>query len=50
MAVASQPIEMTSGRGQYRALALRRIVLLCVLLVALCLSLSIDMALGPANM
>jgi iron complex transport system permease protein len=49
MALASQTLETTSGRGQYRALALRRIVILGALLVALCLSLSIDMALGPAN-
>ncbi len=49
MAVATEPLETMSGRGQYRALALRRIAMICALLVALCFSLSVDMALGPAN-
>ncbi|KQT52413.1 MULTISPECIES: FecCD family ABC transporter permease [unclassified Aureimonas] len=37
------------GRGRYRALALKRIVLLAVLLLALFASVCVDMALGPAN-
>ncbi len=49
MAIATEPLETTTGRDQYRALALRRIVLICAMLVALCFSISIDMALGPAN-
>lgn len=49
MAVAVEQIETTAGRDQYRALAFRRIVLICGMLVALFLSVSIDMALGPAN-
>jgi iron complex transport system permease protein len=49
MAVAAEQLETTTGRVQYRALALRRIVLICGMLVALFLSMSIDMALGPAN-
>lgn len=49
MAVAAEQIETTAGRDQYRALAFRRIVLICGMLVALCFSISIDMALGPAN-
>lgn len=38
-----------SGRDQYRALAARRIIILVGLVVALCLSLAADMALGPAR-
>ncbi|MBP1860155.1 FecCD family ABC transporter permease [Rhizobium herbae] len=49
MAVAAEQIETTTGRDQYRALAFRRIALICGMLVALFLSVSIDMALGPAN-
>jgi len=49
MAIAAEQIETTTGRDQYRALAFRRIVLICGMLVALFLSVSIDMALGPAN-
>jgi iron complex transport system permease protein len=49
MAVAAEQLETTTGRDQYRALALRRIALICGMLVALCFSISIDMALGPAN-
>ncbi len=37
------------GREQYRALAFRRIVILVLLTVALCFSIALDMALGPAN-
>ncbi len=44
-------IEATnlSGREQYRALAFRRIAILVLLTVALCFSIALDMALGPAN-
>jgi len=38
-----------TGRAQYRALAWRRIVILCLLLAALLFSMALDMALGPAN-
>lgn len=49
MALAAEQLETTTGRVQYRALAFRRIVLICGMVVALFLSVSIDMALGPAN-
>ncbi|MCL6653145.1 iron-siderophore ABC transporter permease [Agrobacterium rubi] len=39
----------TTGRDQYRALAGRRILILIGLVVALCLSVATDMALGPAR-
>jgi iron complex transport system permease protein len=38
-----------AGREQYRALAFRRIVTLVLLTFALCVSIALDMALGPAN-
>ncbi|KQQ46148.1 MULTISPECIES: iron ABC transporter permease [Rhizobium/Agrobacterium group] len=38
-----------TGREQYRALAARRILILIGLVVALCLSIATDMALGPAR-
>lgn len=38
-----------TGREQYRELAARRIIILIGLLVALCLSMAADMALGPAR-
>ncbi len=38
-----------TGRAQYRALALRRILILLALTIALCFSIALDMALGPAN-
>ncbi|QFY63746.1 iron ABC transporter permease (plasmid) [Rhizobium grahamii] len=44
---ALQPIS--TGRERYRALALRRIVILCLLTAALAFSIAADMALGPAN-
>lgn len=46
--VTDTPAE-TSGREQYRALAGRRILILIGLVVALCLSMAADMALGPAR-
>lgn len=48
MAVSAIETSAT-GRVQYRALALRRIVILLALTVALCFSIALDMALGPAN-
>ncbi|MGV8936121.1 MAG: FecCD family ABC transporter permease [Allorhizobium sp.] len=46
-AIAETKVE--EGRGLYRALSLRRIVLITGLLALLGLSVSVDMALGPAN-
>jgi iron complex transport system permease protein len=48
MAVSAAETTVT-GREQYRALAFRRIVILVLLTVALCFSIALDMALGPAN-
>jgi len=46
-------VEMTgnkvTGKAQYRALALRRIIILCFLFAGLLFSMALDMALGPAN-
>ncbi|CAN7764616.1 iron ABC transporter permease [Ensifer sp. NM-2] len=39
----------STGRVLYRALAFRRIAILSLLVIALCFSISLDMALGPAN-
>ncbi|OHV82707.1 iron ABC transporter permease [Rhizobium sp. LCM 4573] len=49
MASTTEAVFETAGRDRYRALAARRIVILAGLLVALCVSIAIDMALGPAN-
>ncbi len=49
MASFSQVQAEATGREQYRALAFRRILILVALTAALCLSISADMALGPAN-
>lgn len=49
MTVAAEQLETTPGGVQYRALAFRRIVLIGGMVAALLLSMSIDMALGPAN-
>jgi len=49
MASFSQVQAESTGREQYRALAFRRILILAGLTVALCFSISADMALGPAN-
>jgi len=38
-----------TGRDQYRARAFRRLVILALLSLALCVSIACDMALGPAN-
>jgi iron complex transport system permease protein len=49
MAVAVENTPKTAGGVQYRALAARRTMILICLLVALCLSVAVDMALGPAR-
>ena len=49
MAIAAEQHKTTTGGAQYRALAFRRIVLICGMGAALFFSVSIDMALGPAN-
>lgn len=43
------PVTTMAGRDQYRAFAFRRIVILCLLAIALLISVAVDMALGPAN-
>lgn len=48
MAVAEIAPER-EGRGLYRALAFRRILVICGLLAALALTISLDLALGPAS-
>ncbi|KQW55686.1 iron chelate uptake ABC transporter family permease subunit [Ensifer sp. T173] len=48
MAIEAATTEST-GRDLYRALAFRRIAILSLLVIALCFSISLDMALGPAN-
>lgn len=48
--MAASPVEAgVTGREQYRALTFRRIMILVLLTVSLCLSIAFDMALGPAN-
>lgn len=49
MALAIENASKTAGGVQYRALAARRSMILICLLVALCLSIAVDMALGPAR-
>ncbi len=49
MAIEVATATTTTGRDQYRALAFRRTAILIVLVLALCFSMSLDMALGPAN-
>ncbi|MEX6507179.1 FecCD family ABC transporter permease [Jiella sp. M17.18] len=49
MSVVAAPAGVLAGRERYRALALRRIVLLSALAAALFASVCADMALGPAN-
>ncbi|MCD2184702.1 FecCD family ABC transporter permease [Rhizobium sp. GN54] len=48
MAAVAEPAAAT-GRERYRALALRRIFLLVLLMAALAFTMAADMALGPAN-
>ncbi|ERP85747.1 iron-siderophore ABC transporter permease [Labrenzia sp. C1B10] len=45
----SEIIPAEEGRGLYRALAFRRILVICGLIVALAFSFSLDLALGPAR-
>ena len=45
----SEIIPTEEGRGLYRALAFRRILVICGLIVALAFSFSLDLALGPAR-
>ncbi|NLS07076.1 iron ABC transporter permease [Rhizobium sp. P32RR-XVIII] len=49
MAVTIENTAVLPGRGQYRALAARRILILSGLLAALILSVAVDMGLGPAR-
>ena len=49
MASATDPIIEATGGQKYRSLAMRRIIILVCLVLALCLSLATDMALGPAR-
>lgn len=49
MAVAVENSVKATGGVQYRALAARRVLILLCLLAALCVSVAVDMALGPAR-
>lgn len=49
MAVAVETSAKVAGRVQYRALSAKRVLILAGLLAALCLSVAVDMALGPAR-
>lgn len=49
MAIATKADDIETGRGQYRALVFRRLLLLAALVGALLLSIAVDMALGPAK-
>ncbi|THF47545.1 FecCD family ABC transporter permease [Allorhizobium terrae] len=49
MALAVENASKAAGGVQYRALAARRSIILICLLAALCLSVAVDMALGPAR-
>ncbi|HBF31845.1 iron ABC transporter permease [Rhizobium sp.] len=49
MAVAIETRAKAEGREQYRALSAKRTLILASLLVALCVSVAVDMALGPAR-
>lgn len=42
-------MQIEAGRGQYRALAARRILLILCLVGALCVTFALDLALGPAR-
>jgi iron complex transport system permease protein len=46
---ATAVIETEEGRGQYRALTRRKIVILLLMTAALCLSFAVDLAWGPAR-
>lgn len=49
MAAVAEEIAGIEGRGRYRALVFRRLVMLSGLVAALFVSVAVDMALGPAN-
>lgn len=49
MAVAVDTSAKVAGGVQYRALSAKRVLILAGLLAALCLSVAVDMALGPAR-
>ncbi|PPJ47445.1 iron ABC transporter permease [Rhizobium sp. KAs_5_22] len=49
MAAAVETVTIKEGRGLYRALSFRRILLIAFLCCLLFLSVSADMAVGPAN-
>jgi iron complex transport system permease protein len=49
MAVAVPGTKTETGRGRYRALSLRRLLILGTLAGVLCLSLAVDLATGPAR-
>ncbi|OLP45525.1 FecCD family ABC transporter permease [Rhizobium oryziradicis] len=49
MALAVETAPKTVGGVQYRALAARRTLILMCLFAALCISVAVDMALGPAR-
>ncbi|MCM2475818.1 iron ABC transporter permease [Rhizobium sp. CG5] len=49
MAALGETLPVAEGRALYRALAFRRILLICGMVVALALSVAFDMALGPAR-
>lgn len=49
MAVAVETSAKAAGGVQYRALSAKRVLILAGLLAALCLSVAVDMALGPAR-
>jgi len=49
MSIAVKADDMQTGRGRYRALVFRRLLLIAALLGALLLSIAVDMALGPAK-
>lgn len=49
MVAMTDQVSGIEGRGRYRALVLRRLVLIFCLLAALFASVAVDMALGPAN-
>ena len=47
--VAEPAVGGLEGRGQYRALVRRKLVILTVMVLALCVSFAIDLAWGPAR-
>lgn len=49
MAITAGDAELAMGRDRYRAIAARRTGILCLLFLALLLSVAVDMAYGPAR-